>query len=418
MRDVFKKVLCFLLCLGMGMAKLPHSAVIAASADIEFFTEDAVIEAGYEFTLILEISSDMTIGDFEGYFSYDAEIAEYLYGPACITGGDGYLKISDINASPSFGLRSYAMTFTAKKHGICQFKMSGIPVVYAYDSGNSMSVATEPYQLTVNAASDASNNAEIVTLKVSPGTLKPEFSPEITEYEVDLEPLTQRLIVSAVAADVSALVSISGNESLDFGENDVNVTVTAEDGTVRVYHILAKRAREGTTPVPTAPLKQEEDKPEPSKAPETRAFYLTPDKQMLCGNYRYQLAKDIAGLTIPEGYEADYLLVDGESIPAYMTSRQSEYCLLALINEAGETGLYRFDRKEYTLQRYEPEIVKVADTSGLSQKLNELLEQTRDYEQRKNNMSILCGLLGAGIVVLLLLCIKLGIRRRADEDEL
>jgi hypothetical protein len=415
MRYVLKKVLCFLLCLGIGIAGKTDKIVIAASADIEFFTEDAAIEAEREFTLILEISSDMTIGDFEGYFTYDAELVEYLYGPACITGGDGYLKISDINASASFGLRSYAMTFTAKKHGICQFKMSGIPVVYAYDSGNSMSVATEPYQLTINASSDASNNAEIVALKVSPGTLKPEFSPEITEYEVDLEPLTERLIVSAVAADVRALVSISGNESLSFGENDVNVTVTAEDGTVRVYHILAKRAKEGEAPAPTNP--PEGEKSEPSPTPEIKAFYLTPDKQMLCGNYCYQLAQDITGLTIPQGYEADYLLVDGESIPAYMTSRQSEYCLLALVNEAGETGLYRFDRREYTLQRYEPEIVKVADTSGLSQKLNELLERTRDYEQRKNKMSILCGLLSVGIVVLLLLCVKLGLRRRADEDE-
>ncbi len=115
---------------------------------------------------------------------------------------------------------------------------------------------------------------------------------------------------------------------------------------------------------------------------------------------------------IPDGYEADFLLVDGESIPAYMASRQSEYCLLALTNEAGETGLYRFDRKEYTIQRYEPEIVKVADTSGTDQKLNELLAKTRDYEQKKNSMSILCGLLGAAVVVLLLVCVRMGIRRR------
>ncbi len=145
---------------------------------------------------------------------------------------------------------------------------------------------------------------------------------------------------------------------------------------------------------------------------EEKIFYLAQDGETLCGNYRYKLAQDVSGLMIPDGYEADFLLVDGESIPAYMASRQSEYCLLALTNEAGETGLYRFDRKEYTIQRYEPEIVKVADTSGTDQKLNELLAKTRDYEQKKNSMSILCGLLGAADVVLLLVCVRMGIRRR------
>ena len=44
--------------------------------------------------------------------------------------------------------------------------------------------------------------------------------------------------------------------------------------------------------------------------------------------------------------------------------------------------------------------------------MNELLAKTRDYEQKKNSMSILCGLLGAAVVVLLLVCVRMGIRRR------
>lgn len=417
MEYFYRKLLCCMLCLGLAIAGQGTEEVLAASADITFFTEDAETEAGREFTLILEISSDVSIGDFEGYFTYDAEIAEYQYGPSCITGGDGYLKIADINATPSFGLRSYSMTFMAKKRGNCEFKMSGVPVVYAHDSGNSMSVMAKPFQLTVRAASDASDNAFAAALKVSPGTLVPEFSPEVMEYEVELDGAVERLIVSAVAEDVNSQVSISGNDRLEYGENDVNVTITAEDGTVCTYHILAKRKREETNTEPTGVEEKPstgEEIPPKGEIPkrEEKVFYLSQDGKMLCGNYQYQLAEDVSGLTLPEGYEADFLLVDGESIPAYMASRQSEYCLLALTNEEGETGLYRFDRKEYTIQRYEPEIVKVTDTSGLDQKLNELLEQTREYERKKNNMSILCGLLGAAVVVLLLVCVRMGIRNR------
>lgn len=401
------------LCLMLGL--LPLERFYAASANLSFFAEDDEIEVGREFTLTLEISADVTIGDFEGYFTYDDELVEYTYGPSCITGGDGYLKISDMNASPAYGLRSYCLTFTAKKRGTCQFRMSGIPVVYAYDSGNSMSVMAEPYQLTVQAASDASDNAMAAALKVSPGTLNPAFSPEITEYEVELDSAVERLIVSAVAEDAKALVSISGNERLSYGENDVNVTITAENGTVRTYHILARRAQEGSTPaVPT----QEPDVPDDSGAQDEKPFYMSEDGTMLCGSYRYRLAENFGGITIPEDYEADYLLIDGQSIPAYMTSRQSEYCLLVLTNDAGETGLYRFDRKEYTIQRYEPEIVTVADTGGLNQRINELLTQTKAYEQKKNTMSIVCGLLGVLIVLLLLLCVRMYIKNRGLDEEL
>ena len=410
MKYFYRKVLCCILCLGLAVVWQRGEAVLAASADITFFTEDAETEAGREFTLVLEITSDVTIGDFEGYFTYDAEVVEYQYGPACITGGDGYLKIADVNATPSFGLRSYSMTFMAKKRGNCEFKMSGVPVVYAHDSGNSMSVMAKPLKFFVRAASDASNNAFAAALKVSSGTLSPEFSPEVMEYTLELDASVQRLIVSAVAEDVNSQVSISGNDHLEYGDNDVNVTITAEDGTVLTYHILARRAAEGAVLEPTKV--PEDPSAEDTPPQEEKIFYLAQDGETLCGNYRYKLAQDVSGLMIPDGYEADFLLVDGESIPAYMASRQSEYCLLALTNEAGETGLYRFDRKEYTIQRYEPEIVKVADTSGTDQKLNELLAKTRDYEQKKNSMSILCGLLGAAVVVLLLVCVRRGIRRR------
>ncbi len=403
------------MCLCLVAAYLPTEHLKAASADISFYAEEPEVEAGREFTLILEISADMTIGDFEGYFTYDADIAEYTYGPACITGGDGYLKISDINAAPTVGLRSYVMTFTAKKRGVCQFRMSGVPVVYAYESGNSMSVMSEPYQLTIRAAANASNNARAAALRVSPGALVPGFSPEITEYEVELDASVERIIVSAVSADSKALVSVSGNESLSEGENDVNVTITAEDGTECIYHILVRRGSSSGVPTMPTPVPEDKDNPGSAAGQEERTLYLSEDGTMLCGNYRYRLTQEISGIMIPDGYEADYLLIGGESITAYMTSRQAEYCLLVLENEAGETGLYRFDRKEYTIQRYEPEIVTVTDTSSLNQKVNELLSKTQEYEQKKNNMSILCGLLGVVIVVLLLLCVRLRIRRGGSE---
>ena len=51
------------------------SQVYAASANISF-TADENVEAGMEFTVTLSITADVSIGDFEGYLSYDTDMAQ------------------------------------------------------------------------------------------------------------------------------------------------------------------------------------------------------------------------------------------------------------------------------------------------------------------------------------------------------
>ncbi|MDE7300392.1 MAG: cadherin-like beta sandwich domain-containing protein [Lachnospiraceae bacterium] len=409
MRQRRKIAALLLLCI-LFVQAAQYVQVFAASATIRFFTEDEAV-AGTEFTVTLSLESDATIGDFEAYFTYDAVLAEYVSGPACITGGDGYLKVSDMDASPSSRLRNYVMVFRALKRGPCPFRITGVPMVYIYENGNSMSVLSEPYTVEIAAPSDASDNALVSALRISPGTLVPEFSPEITEYETELDADAERLIVSAVPDDAGASVSISGNDRLSDGENHINVTVTAENGNVRVYHIMAVRK----APAPTA-------EPEPDRDPSQtgdRAFSLERDGEelLLKGVWRYRVAALPEGELPPEGYSADWLLIDGETVAAYMTEPDASFCLLRLENEAGESGWYRFDREEYTVQRYVPEIVTVKDTSDANRKLTELLAKTSEYEKKKNAMSILCGALGAAVVLLIVLCIRFYVRSISSEDE-
>lgn len=400
-------LVCILICINCRSI-----TAYAASAGISFTTDVQEVEAGTEFTVVLEITADTTVGDFEAFFTYDSELAEYSYGPSCITGGDGYLKVSDLGASPSVRLRSYVMTFRALKYGICHFEISGIPVVYEYENGNSMSVMSEPFYLQITAPKNASDNARIDTLRISPGTLTPEFDPEITEYEVELGNDAQRLIVSAVPQDMAASVSISGNENLSYGENNVSIAVTAENGTIKTYHILAIRQQEAVqTPEPTKEPAAEPPEEKPS------LFLEHENGTLLCGSYRYRLA-DLTGIVLPEGYEAGSLLIDGEAVPVYMSSASKEYCLIVLENEAGEKGLYRFDRTEYTIQRYSPDVITIRDSSLESRQLEELLERTKEYEKNKNKMSILTGVLGAAAALFGVLCIRLFLRGRGYDDEL
>lgn len=405
-----RKLAVILLLAVLFVQAAGYMQVYAASATLRFSVGDGGAVAEQEFTVTLSVESDATIGDFEAYLTYDAMLAEYVSGPACITGGDGYLKVSDMDASPSSRLRNYVMVFRALKRGPCPFRITGVPMVYAYENGNSMSVLSEPFTLEIAAAPDASDNALVSSLRISPGTLVPEFSPEITEYETELPPGTERMIVSAVPEDSRSSVSIAGNDAITDGENHINVTVTAESGNIRVYHIMAVRG--AAAPSPT---------PEPEKEPEQPGgCVLSAEREgeelLLGGRWSYRVAALPEGEAPPEGYSADWLLISGETIAAYMTEPDAPFCLLYLDNEAGESGWYRFDREEYTVQRYRPEVVTVKDTSETNRKVNELLAKTSDYEKRKNAMSILCGGLSAVVVLLGVLCIRLSVRNRGDGD--
>ena len=413
MKNCLVRITALLSILSMCLSVLPAQRVMAASANVSFFAKEEPAEAGSELTVTLEITSDTVIGDFEAYFTYNPELMEYVDGPACITGGDGYLKVSDIDAASSVGKRNYVMTFRALKHGVCKFQISGVPMVYAYENGNSMSVMSESYSLVIEAPVSASDNALLSTLRVSPGNLTPAFLPEITEYEVSVGNDVERMVVSAVPQDMAASVSVTGNSALTEGENHINITVTAENGTVKTYHILAVRSAkdENITPEVTGT---------PQETDENKALYLSVSsegRELLCGSFRYQLSDNAEGLEIPQEYQADVLLVDGHQVPVYMKSKDADSCLMILINAQGERGLYRLDRKEYTVQRYSPEIITVTDTSDIDRQVRELMLQTEEYEKKKNRMSLLCGAMGVVIALLAVFCIRLFIRSRGFGEE-
>ena len=64
-------------------------------------------------------------------------------------------------------------------------------------------------------------------------------------FESDVE----NVVIKATTADVAASVAGTGTIPLNYGDNSVNVTVTAQSGTKRVYNIMISR-RQPTEPNP------------------------------------------------------------------------------------------------------------------------------------------------------------------------
>ena len=109
--------------------------------------------------------------------------------------------------------------------------------------------ATKTYTIAVAREQDPnyveSNNANLSSLSVEGYALSPAFDPAVTQYYVWLPYEVDSISVSASTEDKKANYAVGTCSGLVAGQGtDIAVTVTAEDGSEKVYTITAVRAPE------------------------------------------------------------------------------------------------------------------------------------------------------------------------------
>ena len=91
-----------------------------------------------------------------------------------------------------------------------------------------------------------SSNANLSNLGIRPNDFS-GFTPGTTTYNVTVPEDVESVEVYATAQDSNATISGTGNKTLEYGENALNVVVTAEDGTTKTYTINVTREGEEVT---------------------------------------------------------------------------------------------------------------------------------------------------------------------------
>lgn len=94
---------------------------------------------------------------------------------------------------------------------------------------------------------EKSNNTNLQTLAIEGVELTPTFSADVTEYSAKLVNYKeQSLKINAEPEDTKSTVKVEGNEEIKIGENVISITVTAEDGTTKVYKVtVTNEEKEG-----------------------------------------------------------------------------------------------------------------------------------------------------------------------------
>lgn len=339
---IYKKIYkqCFLLALIVLLILIPYTFCRAASATVNISTGEESVVVGDEITVSLSISSDAMLGDFEAYITYNADILEFENDAAFIAGGEGLLKLTDKNTVNKESSRKYIMRFKAKAIGVSEIGIKDKAEIYEFETGTAMSVSSNRLDIRVIAAKTASDNNNLKSLKINPGSLKPKFDPKITEYTTKIDYENSKIILSAVPEDDNAKVTVEGNENLDVGNNKIMVKVKAESGETKEYIITAtrKEAVEKET-VETIETSESEDNLDSDserngsiedKSAEIGNLLIIKDgKDMYIQNgYRYQILKPDDDVVIPDGYSKTSLILDDVTVSAYTPENDlnSDFC--------------------------------------------------------------------------------------------
>jgi len=421
LKKLFKiSVICIILTAAVRFGR-PLQAY-AASAAIGFLLQETEITVGDTVNLYMTVDADENIGDVESYISYDSDYLEFRLATSSVAGGDGILKVSDVFSSVAGTSKRYLIKFTALQPGSTEISVMNQPKVYRAEDSQLMSVSSTVTPITIAPAVEASDNARLGSLKISPGVLSPEFDPEVYVYRTSVSEMVPNLFVSALAEDANARVTVSGDSPLYLGENTVHIFVTAENGKIQEYIINVTKSE---TVLPTPTPTEEVLPQEPEEVPEEQGFVwrleaVEEDGDIfLQGNYRFTVCELPADLTIPAGYQKTKLMISGISLTAYTPSANagSDFALLVLKREGGEAALYRYDRAEKTIQRFmiEDIIVTREETNPQESTSGELLEE---YEKNISTMSFIIAALVALWLLTAIGMIYFALKFKDTRDEL
>mgnify|MGYP001632799354 CR=1 FL=1 len=172
-----------------------------------------------------------------------------------------------------------------------------------------------------NKEEKKSSNASLGSLVISAGMLSPEFSAATKDYTATVDYSCSSLAVTANPADSKASVtSVTGNDSLEVGENTVSVVVTAEDGSTSTYNIVVTR-------------RAEDDPENADKQDNWKKFDIN--------GTEWTMVNDIPEDVVPEGFEHSKTVIDGLEYNT-LHGTFGDVTLVYLQSESGN-GLFVYD---------------------------------------------------------------------------
>lgn len=361
-----------------------------------------------------------------------------IAGKLSLTSSNGGILSGGASA---FWIDNSTVTYTFKAVSTGSATVTVKPIDVAdYNNGSSY---TTSKSVTINVRTKPvivlSGDNNLSNLGIENYSLTPEFNKDTLEYNVELEPDTSEINISATASHGGATIEGAGTREVTDGDNRLEIKVTAENGSSKIYVINAKvkeynpievninnekytvvRKKSLITPPEnytetTVTINEEEI---PAYYSEITKYTLVSLKDAngnqnfyIYQNGEYHLYKELTFNQmkiclldipqIPDGYSKSTIVYNDENLEAYKRNPNSKYAILYGMNVAtGEEHYYSYESSENTLQIYHTEEIDL---------LNEKVEQY---------VYLIIGLLGLSfifLIIMLILVFKKGNKPKKEK---
>lgn len=284
------------------------------------------ITSGYGAQGVLKKSSGVLGGSSDEYFTIGAgvgDVQSFSYkatsvGSCTFSIQEPLDDTTDVDGgTPSIGVGSATVTVTNASSN----NDSNSNKDNKDNSGSNTGNDSNTNKDNENKEEKKSSNASLGSLVISAGTLSPEFSAATKDYTATVDYSCSSLAVTANPADSKASVtSVTGNDSLEVGENTVSVVVTAEDGSTSTYNIVVTR-------------RAEDDPENADKQDNWKKFNIN--------GTEWNMVNDIPEDVVPEGFEHSKTVIDGLEYNT-LHGTFGDITLVYLQSESGN-GLFVYD---------------------------------------------------------------------------
>lgn len=284
------------------------------------------ITSGYGAQGVLKKSSGVLGGSSDEYFTIGAgvgDVQRFSYkatsvGSCTFSIQEPLDDTTDVDGgTPSIGVGSATVTVTSASSN----NDSNSNKDNKDNSGSNTGNDSNANKDNENKEEKKSSNASLGSLVISAGTLSPEFSAATKDYTATVDYSCSSLAVTANPADSKASVtSVTGNDSLEVGENTVSVVVTAEDGSTSTYNIVVTR-------------RAEDDPENADKQDNWKKFDIN--------GTEWTMVNDIPEDVVPEGFEHSKTVIDGLEYNT-LHGTFGDVTLVYLQSESGN-GLFVYD---------------------------------------------------------------------------
>jgi len=289
------------------------SSVKAAGASISVTSNKSRVIVGETVTVTVKISSSEALGAW----SFDVVPSSNL---TLVESSFGGLYIADVVQSGNQKSKTYTFKFKAKSSGTGSVSIRNSNVRGWDELSMTTTNGSTSFKMMTQAELQASysKNNNLKELSIEGYALTPEFKKDVLEYTLELENGIESINVSAVKEDSTASIEGTGTIPLSEGVNPIKIVVTAQNGTTKTYTI-------NVTVKELSPI------------------------EVTVGGKKYSVIRKQEFMPAASIYYAETKVTIGEEeVPAYYNTH-TNFTLVGLKDEEGNTGLFLYQNDTYLL---------------------------------------------------------------------